>query len=135
MSSEILTILCSTLFAAIAAPIGAWFNSRVQREKYNAELGKLRAEVEESILGVRKSELDNVRQASEILMNNIVEPLKIEIQTLRKDVKKFRKAIEKISTCPHSGRCPVSAELLLAEESSGEAGGENRGKARRSDKN
>ena len=31
--------------------------------------------------------------------------------TIRRDVDKFRKAIEKIPGCPHANECPVSRQL------------------------
>lgn len=115
MSGEITTIIVSSLVATISAPIGAWVNSRLMRKKYDIEIGNLRAEMETKLSAVKKSELDNVREASEILMENIVKPLKFEIQSLRKDVDKFRKAVEKIPSCPMADSCPVSRELLNPE--------------------
>lgn len=115
MSGEITTIIVSAIVAAISAPMGAWINSKVLRQKYDIEIGKLRAEMEEKLSTVKKSELDNVREASQILMENIVKPLKTEIQSLRRDVNKFSKAVEKIPSCPMADKCPVSRELLIAE--------------------
>ena len=105
----------SAIVAAISAPLGAWVNSKILRQKYDIEIGKLRAEMEEKLSAVKKSELDNVREASQILMENIVNPLKTEIQSLRRDVNKFSKAVEKIPSCPMADKCPVSRELLIAE--------------------
>lgn len=115
MSGEITTIIVSATVAAISAPLGAWVNSKILRQKYDIEIGKLRAEMEEKLSAVKKSELDNVREASQILMENIVKPLKTEIQSLRRDVNKFSKAVEKRLSCPMADNCPVSNELLIAE--------------------
>lgn len=115
MSGEITTIIVSAIVAVISAPLGAWVNSKILRQKYDIEIGKLRAEMEEKLSAVKKSELDNVREASQILMENIVKPLKTEIQSLRRDVNKFSKAVEKIPSCPMADKCPVSRELLIAE--------------------
>ena len=115
MSGEITTIIVSAIVAAISAPLGAWVNSKILRQKYDIEIGKLRAEMEEKLSAVKKSALDNVREASQILMENIVKPLKTEIQSLRRDVNKFSKAVEKIPSCPMADKCPVSRELLIAE--------------------
>ena len=115
MSGEITTIIVSAIVAAISAPLGAWVNSKILRQKYDIEIGKLRAEMEEKLSAVKKSELDNVREASQILMENIVKPLKTEIQSLRRDVNKFSKAVEKIPSCPMADKGPVSRELLIAE--------------------
>lgn len=115
MSGEITTIIVSAIVAVISAPLGAWVNSKILRQKYDIEIGKLRAEMEEKLSAVKKSELDNVREASQILMENIVKPLKTEIQSLRRDVNKFSKAVEKIPSCPMADKCPVSRELLITE--------------------
>ena len=115
MSGEITTIIVSAIVASISAPLGAWVNSKILRQKYDIEIGQLRAEMEEKLSAVKKSELDNVREASQILMENIVKPLKTEIQSLRRDVNKFSKAVEKIPSCPMADKCPVSRELLIAE--------------------
>ena len=115
MSGEITTIIVSALVAAVSAPLGAWVNSRVLRQKYQIEIESLRAEMKDKLAEVKSHELDNVRKASDIRMENIVKPLKTEIQSLRRDVDKFRKAIEKIPSCPMAGDCPVSRELLDAE--------------------
>lgn len=115
MSAELTTIIVSSIVAAVSAPLGAWVNSRVLRQKYQLELDNLRAEMKQKITNVENVELENVRKASGILMENIVKPLEKEIKSLRRDVDKFRKAIEKIPSCPMADNCPVSRELLAAE--------------------
>ena len=121
MSSELLTIIVSSLVAAVSAPIGAWVNSKILRQKYDIEIGQLKAEMQKKLSDVKDSELENVRKASDILMENIVKPLETEIKSLRRDVNKFRKAIEKIPSCPMADNCPVSRQLLA-----GVAGDEQR---------
>ncbi|WP_418169204.1 hypothetical protein [Alistipes putredinis] len=125
MSGEITTIVVSAIVAAISAPLGAWVNSRVLRQKYDLELGKLRAEMKQTLTEVESNELENVRKASDILMEHIVTPLRSEIKSLRKDVDKFRKAVEKIPTCPMADSCPVSRELLVAEAGDTQRSGKN----------
>ncbi len=125
MSGEITTIVVSAIVAAISAPLGAWVNSRVLRQKYDLELGKLRAEMKQTLTEVESNELENVREASDILMEHIVTPLRSEIKSLRKDVDKFRKAVEKIPTCPMADSCPVSRELLVAEAGDTQRSGKN----------
>lgn len=120
MSGELTTLIVSGIVACVSAPVGAWVSSKILRQKYNLELGQLRAEMESKLSAVRKSELDNVREASDILMDNVVKPLKTEIQSLRRDVNRFRRAIEKIPSCPVADTCPVSRELLGTEEGDGE---------------
>lgn len=112
-----MTIIVSSLVAAVSAPIGAWVNSKILRQKYDLEIGQLKADMDKQLSEVKSSELENVRKASDILMANIVKPLESEIQSLRRDVNKFRKAIEKIPSCPMADNCPVSRQLLADEAS------------------
>ncbi len=115
MSGDITTIIVSTLAAAIAAPLGAWVSSIILRRKYQIELDSLRADNENKLAEAKGKEVDNVRKALEVIMANVVAPLEKEIKSLRKDVGKFRRAVEKIPSCPMAGSCPVSHELRSAE--------------------
>lgn len=113
MSGEIITIIVSALVAAIATPVGAWVGSRLMRAKYQAEVDKLRAEMKDKLAEVKSHELENVRKASDILMESIVPPLQAEINNLRNDVKRLNTVLELIWGCPHIERCPVKRGLLL----------------------
>ncbi len=105
MSGEIITIIVSALVAAIATPVGAWVGSRLMRAKYQAEVDQLRAEMKDKLAEVKSHELENVRKASDILMESIVPPLQAEINNLRNDVQRLNKALERIWGCPHVDRC------------------------------
>lgn len=134
MSGEIITII-SALVAAIATPVGAWVGSRLMRAKYQAEVEQLRAEMKDKLAEVKSHELENVRKASDILMESIVPPLKTEITKLRNDVQRLNKALERIWGCPHVDHCPVKYELLLhpkgdGAESDGGDGGSGSNRAR-----
>ena len=118
MSGEILTILMPFLTATVAGPLGAWLGARLQSAKYKTEIDSLRAEVQNKLAGVKNSELDNVRKANDILVESIVQPLKKEINSLRRDVDKFRKAVEKIPSCSYADTCPVSRQLQKLEADS-----------------
>ena len=118
MSGEIITII-SALVAAIATPVGAWVGSRLMRAKYQAEVEQLRAEMKDKLAEVKSHELENVRKASDILMESIVPPLKTEITKLRNDVQRLNKALERIWGCPHVDHCPVKYELLLHPKGDG----------------
>lgn len=113
MSGEVITIIVSALVAAVAGPLGSWIGRKVERAKYEVEVGKLRAELKDKIAEVKSHELENVRKASDILMESIVPPLQDEITKLRNDVQKLNVALERIWGCPHIERCPVKYELLL----------------------
>lgn len=76
----------------------------------------MRAEVDEKLAGVKSTELDNVRKANDLLVESIVTPLKKEITSLRRDVDKFRKAVEKIPSCSYADNCPVSRQLQKYED-------------------
>lgn len=110
------------LVAIVATPLSAWLGSIFTRQKYAAEVKSLRADVAKKQADNQGVELDNVRQGNEILLEQIVKPLKTEIKNLRHDVNKFRRAVEKIPACPHSADCPVSHELL-ADEADGDEDG------------
>lgn len=60
---------------------------------------------------VHKQQLDNAEHASQILMNNIVKPLKAELINVRRELTKFKNAIEKISDCDYAADCPVRNQL------------------------
>ncbi len=98
MSTELITILGG----AAATVISAVASALLTRRKYTTE--------------TRRTELDNVREGVKILMEQIVTPLKREINSLRNDLKKFHKAIEKIPGCPRAADCPVSRELHAHQE-------------------
>lgn len=58
--------------------------------------------------------LDNAEHATTILINNIVEPLRIELNDTRRDLQqtkremaRFRRAIEKATACHYADDCPV----------------------------
>ena len=114
--STITTILLAIIgSSAISGSLGAWLGSVLTRDKYKAEIDALRADVASKLSAVENSELDNVRKANQMLVETVVEPLQKEITSLRRNVDKFRKAIEKIPGCPHANECPVSRQLWSDE--------------------
>ena len=101
-----------------------------------AQIRKVNAEAAEAIAQARKAEAEaeavkitNAENATRILIENIVKPLKKEldetheaIQVLRKEVavsnreiSRLRKAIECATNCPYSSGCPVISMLLNAK--------------------
>ena len=116
MSSITTLILAIIGSSATSAPLGAWLGSIFTRDKYKAEIAALRAEVAAKMAAVENSELDNVRKANDLLVETVVAPLQKEITSLRRNVDKFRKAIEKIPSCAHADNCPVSRQLQKLEE-------------------
>lgn len=104
------------IIAIVATPVAGWIGAVLMRQKYKAEIESLKADINKKITEVRSNELDNVREGNDILMTQIVEPLKSEIKSLRTDVNKFRRAIEKALSCPHVDSCPVRYELQDKQE-------------------
>lgn len=80
------------------------------------KLRQTKAQMQEDIRG---KALENEEKASQIVMNYVVEPLKKEMNSLRLEVQRFRKAVEKIPTCPMSQECPVNKELKKKEKNEG----------------
>lgn len=108
--------IISLLFGVVSAPVGLWIQSLLLRKKYNAELESLRAQVEAAKTDTRGDELENVKNGMAILMEQVVEPLKKEINAVRKELARLRRAVEKVNNCPHAAACPVRDELQRTEE-------------------
>jgi hypothetical protein len=75
----------------------------------------LRAQSKKAEAEAEGAELENDEKTSKLLMDYIVEPLKKEIGGLRKDIRMFRRAIDKIGSCPSADSCPVRDELRKHE--------------------
>lgn len=88
----------------------------IDTKKYRQEVEKLKAEVQAAKINTRSDELENVKKAMAILMEEVVEPLKKEINAIRKEMARLRRAVEKVNVCPHSADCPVRRELQSSEE-------------------
>ncbi len=117
MELELLNIILPLIAAIITAPVASWLTSKLQKREYEEKISQLHAEVDKLKSEVKSNELENVRKASEILMEQIVEPLKKEMTRLRNEVNRFRKALEEYSRCPHADECPVQFKLRELEKS------------------
>ena len=116
--------IISLAAAIITAPLSSWLTAKLLRKKYDAEVDGLRAQVEASKADTRGVELANVKEAMSILMEQVVEPLKKEINAIRKELARLRRAVEKANRCPfadHADACPVLYELRRAEDVEGHA--------------
>ena len=89
---EYMKLVCGILTVIITY---GGFRMYTDRRKYIQEVEKLKAEVRDAQVNTRGSELDNVQKAMQILMDEIVEPLKQEINAIRKELGKLRRAVEK----------------------------------------
>lgn len=77
-------------------------------------LKKARAEAEKALAESDTVKITNTEQATRILVENIVEPLKQELNETRKDLgstkremARLRKAIDDANSCRYSAECPV----------------------------
>ena len=127
--SEILNILLGG--GSLALLVGV-ITLKATVRKAEAEAEKAKADAD----GVR---ITNTENATRILMENIVKPLKEELHATREDLhatkeemastkremQRLRKAVESASNCPHSDGCPVLRKLRDNQKDS--EGGEERG--------
>lgn len=77
-------------------------------------LKKARAEAEKAVAESDTVKITNTEQATRILIQNIVEPLKQELNetrkelsSLKREVARFRKAVDSANSCRYSDDCPV----------------------------
>ncbi len=113
--SEILNILLGGGFFALMIGV---ITLKATVRKANADAEKAKADAE----SVR---ITNTENATRILVENIVKPLKEELNATREDLQatkkemastkremaRLRKAVEAASGCPHSDGCPVLRKL------------------------
>lgn len=94
----------------LAAIVGiATLGSKIKEAKAKAE--QALAEAKKMHAEAKSTELDNDKTLVDTFSEYIVTPLKTEVIGLRKDVRKFTRAVEKINDCPHAADCPVRREL------------------------
>lgn len=122
MSTELLHIILPLIAAIITAPVASWLTSKLQRRQYEEQIAQLHAEVDRIKSEVKSNELENVRKASDILMEQIVDPLKKEMTRLRNEVNRFRKALDEYARCPHADGCPVLFKLRELEKGDEDGG-------------
>ena len=114
--SEILNI---ALGGGLLATVIGLVTLRATVRKANSEAEKAKADAE----AVR---IDNAEHATRILVDNIVEPLKDELNGTRKDLQatkremaRLRKAIDRANSCKHHDDCPVLNGMREHAESAG----------------
>lgn len=118
--SEILNILLGGGFLAMVVGV---ITLKATVRKANAEAERARADAE-------TVHITNTENATRILVENIVKPLKDELNATREDLQankremastkremaRLRKAVEAASACPHSDGCPVLYKLRVNPE-------------------
>ena len=80
----------------------------------NAKADEAKANAEKAMAEAETVRIDNAEHATRILIENIVEPLKEELNATRKDLQatkremaRLRKAVCAATSCRHSDDCPV----------------------------
>lgn len=88
-----------------------------------AALKKAKAEAEKALAESDTVKITNTEQATRILIENIVEPLKEELNETRKDLNatkremaRLRKAIDDANSCRYSDDCPVLGRLRVEQK-------------------
>lgn len=116
MTTDLLHIILPIIASIITAPITSWLTSKLQRQKYEEHIRQLQAEIDKIKSEVTSNELENVRKACNMLMEQIVAPLEKELTRLRNVLNKFRKAFEDVVKCAHTDNCPIRFKLLELEK-------------------
>jgi phage-related minor tail protein len=87
---------------------------RVQFIVFCADNEQARAKAEKATAEAETVRIDNTEHATRILIENIVEPLKEELnenrkalQATRREMARLRKAIDTANSCRHHDDCPV----------------------------
>lgn len=127
---EFSVILNYVLGGGLLAAVVSIVTLRATIRKAEAEAEKAKAEAET----VR---IDNAEHATRILMENIIEPLKKELNETRevlretrqeleatkkelgstkREIARFRKAFETANSCKHSDNCPVLYKLRSTKD-------------------
>ena len=116
---ELSEILNFVLGGSLLATVIGIVTLKATVRKANAEAEKAKADAET----VR---IDNAEHATRILVDNIVEPLKEELNGTRKDLQatkremaRLRKAIDRANSCKHHDDCPVLNGMREHAESAG----------------
>ena len=88
-----------------------------------AALKKAKAEAEKALAESDTVKITNTEQATRILIQNIVEPLKEELNETRKDLNatkremaRLRKAIDDANSCRYSNSCPVLKRMRVEQK-------------------
>lgn len=93
---------------------GSLFGAIVSIVTIRSALKKARADAEKALAESDTVKITNTEQATRILIENIVDPLKNElnetrkeVSSLKREVARFRKAVDSANSCRYSDECPV----------------------------
>ena len=96
-----------------------------------ATVREANAKAEKAMAEAEALRIDNVEHATRILMENIVKPLKEQLnatikslQSMQREVARVRKALSVANSCKHADNCPVLFKLRdLSKDGGYETGG------------
>ena len=84
---------------------------------------KAKAEAEKALADAETVRIDNTEKATRVLIENIVNPLKTELNETRKDLNatkremaRLRKAIDDANSCKYSDDCPVLKRMRVEQK-------------------
>lgn len=121
-TSEILNILLGTGLVGLMVAVATM---KATVRKANADAEKAKADAEKAKADAETVRITNTENATRILVENIVKPLKDELNATRTDLQatkkemastkremaRLRKAVEAASGCRHADYCPVLFKL------------------------
>lgn len=90
-------VLGGTLIVTIATLKATVKKAEAEAAKANAEVERMKTDTDKSVM--------------KTFQEFIVEPLKVEIKRLNRNINGLQKAIKQANSCPHSDDCPVLDEL------------------------
>jgi len=108
---ELSVILNWALGGGFVATLIALITLKPTVMKAKSEAEKARAEADRAKADAETVRITNTEQATRILIDNIVEPLKKELNATRREMARLRKALNQANACDHNDNCPVLREL------------------------
>ncbi len=132
-TSEILNILLGTGLVGLMVAVATM---KATVRKANADAEKAKADAEKAKADAETVRITNTENATRILVENIVKPLKDELNATRTDLQatkkemastkremaRLRKAVEAASGCRHADYCPVLFKLRDNQKDADSAG-------------
>ena len=132
-TSEILNILLGTGLVGLMVAVATM---KATVRKANADAEKAKADAEKAKADAETVRITNTENATRILVENIVKPLKDELNATRtelqatkkemastkREMARLRKAVEAASGCRHADYCPVLFKLRDNQKDADPAG-------------
>ncbi len=119
---ELHELLNWVLGGGLVATLVALLTLKPTVMKARSEAVRARAEAERAMAAAETVRITNTEQATRILIDNIVEPLKKEFNATRREMARLRKALNQANACEHSDNCPVLHKLRELQDEREPAG-------------